>query len=307
MKVLQNSLSWIANLGVRDTMKARDIRAARLFNRVLLVYLGLRLTAILYTVNLIGFGALAQVYIALALFLLAIFALNSKSYFLLGKYLLVGSMLAAPYLTMLDPVPLEAHLLSYYYIHVMQYLVILLLFDFYRQPLHFTLAALLSLLNLLCSDYISLYLLDLPLNSFDNTTFNTVKTVAVLAWVVASIAMLLYRNIIREAYFKMRQQQRILEQQNEQIEAINKTLSDIVSQQGLQVKDQDERLRAYAFLNAHRLRAPLSRALSLIELLKLGGIEEKQAIYWLAQSLRELDDVIHEINDALHKDSSSED
>lgn len=307
MNVFRRFWFWISNLGVRETTKVKAARSIRLFNRILLVYLALRLVAIIYSSASGGFGMLPVVYIFLALLLLLIFALNTQGYFLLGKYLLVGSMLAAPYLAMQDNFPLEAHFLGYYYIQVIQYTIILLLFDFYRQPFHFVFVSFLSLANLLCSDYISLYLLGLPLNSFDNLIFNTVKTVAVVAWVAATLAMYLYRSIIREAYAKMRQQQKALKRQNEQIETMNSNLAEIVSEQNLQVKSQDERLRAYAFLNAHRLRAPLSRALSIIELFKLEELEEKQTIYWLSESLRELDAVVHEINDALQPDNSTED
>lgn len=307
MQRLKSLWFWISNIGVSTTDGRLEAGVIRLFNRILLVYFLIRLTAAVFTFTAGGLSLLTCIYTGLALLLFLLFLLNSKGYIDLSKYILVGSMLLVPYLALLDSIQLEVHLIAYYYIQIIQYIIMLLLFDFYRQPRTFLSIALLSLLNLLGSDYLSIYLLDLPLERFNNLLFTTTKTVAVVAWATATTAMYLYRNVIREAHRQLYAQQVALKKQNQQIDALNKNLKELVSEKSLQVKSQDERLRAYAFLNAHRLRAPLSRALSIVELLKLEQLEEKQGIYWLSESLRELDEVIHEINDALHKNAADED
>jgi len=65
--------------------------------------------------------------------------------------------------------------------------------------------------------------------------------------------------------------------------------------------EQNLRLTEYAFFHAHVLRSPVSRIRGLLNLLNLpiDPEEEKKIRGMLVQSMKELDDTIHMMNDKL--------
>jgi hypothetical protein len=69
----------------------------------------------------------------------------------------------------------------------------------------------------------------------------------------------------------------------------------------MELLEQNGRLTEYAFFHAHVLRAPVSRIRGLLNLLNLPITEEEEAMIlgMLSQSMKELDDTIHQMNDKL--------
>lgn len=67
------------------------------------------------------------------------------------------------------------------------------------------------------------------------------------------------------------------------------------------IQGQNEALKQIAWVQSHRLRAPLARKLSLIAMMKDGDTERDenhgQYLNWLDDSSRELDAVVLEINE----------
>jgi len=75
-----------------------------------------------------------------------------------------------------------------------------------------------------------------------------------------------------------------------------------------EITDQNERLRKIAWTQSHKVRAPLARAMGLINLLKEGDYDpmpQDEIISHIERSFAELDDIIKEITDATYIDSSS--
>lgn len=60
-----------------------------------------------------------------------------------------------------------------------------------------------------------------------------------------------------------------IEQMNQRIVLVNETLDQIVANRTKTLNEQNEKLLGYAFINAHKLRAPLARIMGLANLLQL--------------------------------------
>jgi len=77
----------------------------------------------------------------------------------------------------------------------------------------------------------------------------------------------------------------------------NISLIEILDQQKAQLDESSKRMSSYSFANSHKLRAPLSNILGLIQILRLDPSDE--IFDMLQRSADDLDKVIHEINDLL--------
>lgn len=99
-----------------------------------------------------------------------------------------------------------------------------------------------------------------------------------------------------------------LKEANEEIKAMNMDLEDRVKLRTAVIEVQNEKLRSFAFVTHHRIRASLARILGLTKLLDMdGGIDEqRQFLGLLKESALELDETIHDLNDTLHEDVLSE-
>ncbi len=105
-------------------------------------------------------------------------------------------------------------------------------------------------------------------------------------------------------------QRDILEEKNRNIELLNKqviesnqNLEKTVSERTAALKQQNSQLEKYAFINAHKLRAPVATIMGLINLLQkeVSPHEQKEIIQYLKKSSNNLDQVVRSISDTLHK------
>jgi signal transduction histidine kinase len=91
--------------------------------------------------------------------------------------------------------------------------------------------------------------------------------------------------------------------QAEEIKTINENLENIVSQRTEELKKKNKMLEEYAFINAHKLRAPVASILGLIPILKtlpLSG-EGDEVLRHLKESTDKLDDIVHSITRTLEQ------
>lgn len=77
----------------------------------------------------------------------------------------------------------------------------------------------------------------------------------------------------------------------------NISLIEILDQQKAQLDESSKRMSRYSFANSHKLRAPLSNILGLIQILRIDPSDD--VFDMLQRSADDLDKVIHEINDLL--------
>jgi signal transduction histidine kinase len=88
--------------------------------------------------------------------------------------------------------------------------------------------------------------------------------------------------------------------QSEEIATNNEKLEEIVQDRTQKLKEQNERLSKYAFMNSHELRGPICRMIGLLNLLKKTKSEEQKKILDLIQETGlELDVITKQINQIL--------
>jgi signal transduction histidine kinase len=91
--------------------------------------------------------------------------------------------------------------------------------------------------------------------------------------------------------------------QAEEIKHINENLEHLVSRRTEELEKKNKTLEEYAFINAHKLRAPVASILGLIPILRalpLTG-EGKEVIRHLKESTDKLDDIVHAITRTLEQ------
>jgi light-regulated signal transduction histidine kinase (bacteriophytochrome) len=95
---------------------------------------------------------------------------------------------------------------------------------------------------------------------------------------------------------------------NDENDRIKSNLEKLVREETNQILKKNERLRKYAFINSHKIRAPLARILGLIQVINLEQHEviNHEAFKKLNDSSAELDEVIRDINRMLLEDDSRE-
>lgn len=94
-----------------------------------------------------------------------------------------------------------------------------------------------------------------------------------------------------------------LSEEKAKVEASNYLLEEKVALRTESLKQQNERLRDYAFFNSHNLRGPVANILGLIALAQSDNftLEEKMTfVSKLAQAAEQLDNSIHQIQERLH-------
>jgi light-regulated signal transduction histidine kinase (bacteriophytochrome) len=95
-----------------------------------------------------------------------------------------------------------------------------------------------------------------------------------------------------------------LAEKNEEIAIMNTSLERIVEERTKVLEEQNKRLSKYAFINAHKLRAPLASILGLINLFIHDAVNEKQAEMskHLFKSANALDKIVRSINRMLERE-----
>jgi hypothetical protein len=103
------------------------------------------------------------------------------------------------------------------------------------------------------------------------------------------------------ADMRRRDEKKLIEKQAEIIQ-INASLEERVKARTIELEKQNNQLAEYAYINSHLLRAPLSRLLGLVNLLRysdVSGAERELIISYIQHAGEELDLVVAKINKAL--------
>jgi tetratricopeptide (TPR) repeat protein len=90
---------------------------------------------------------------------------------------------------------------------------------------------------------------------------------------------------------------------NNHVLEMNQNLEKIIAERTISLKKQNAQLIEYAFINAHKLRAPLASILGLVNLLRLHNpnVNETVIVNYLKESSEKLDSVVRSINETLQK------
>lgn len=92
-----------------------------------------------------------------------------------------------------------------------------------------------------------------------------------------------------------------IETLHEMLRSANQNLEKAVAERTAELREQNRKLEEYAFINAHKLRAPVANILGLIDMLELKHLEDErsQLLDHLKKSSWELDQVIRSIGKAI--------
>lgn len=119
---------------------------------------------------------------------------------------------------------------------------------------------------------------------------------------VEILARLMFIFVLGYTFIKDydRQRQLVL-QKNEEVNHLNKNLEELVTTRTERLNELNKRLREYSFLNSHKVRAPLSRIMGIMNLIESEKINLQdhnmsKYIELMQKSTDELDQVIQEMN-----------
>ena len=113
---------------------------------------------------------------------------------------------------------------------------------------------------------------------------------------------------VREVNTLLEEQTRLIEAQklkieesHRSIEALNENLEDVVQERTTQLRDRNEQLKHYAFMNAHEVRGPLSTILGLLQIASEFKTAEEKAelIEMIEASALKLDGTIRKMHEDL--------
>jgi len=98
----------------------------------------------------------------------------------------------------------------------------------------------------------------------------------------------------------LNQQHETLLREQMEIESINNNLEQLIHEQTQQIEDHNKSLSEYAFINAHMLRAPLSRIIGLTDLMERDALNgNRKKIIEVKNLANNMDKVVRKITDAL--------
>ena len=123
------------------------------------------------------------------------------------------------------------------------------------------------------------------------------------------------RRILKEALKLLEDKSQVVEKQKEELEKqaqntdalnkeltlLNKNLESRAQEIAREIEDKNKKMNKYAFMNAHKLRAPIASILGLINLFgkEITEDDKKAMVRMLKESAQKLDNVVHEIKDVI--------
>lgn len=177
-------------------------------------------------------------------------------------------------------------------------LLIQLMFSYKKERTHFFVFMAINFIGLLLSPAILLYFDEPKEIPTDIVNYGYYFLDAVLYWLLFNLVMFYILYIIENYIRQINESRLLIEEQKEELNALNQNLEMLVSQRTAQLEQQNEKLRQHAYYNAHLLRGPFSSVQGLVQLQHADNITEadrEEIKAKLSQSLQELDDRIHEI------------
>lgn len=142
--------------------------------------------------------------------------------------------------------------------------------------------------------------------------------IALLALVIAVYLILAInkqRKSLKIAFAQLEEKSRLVETQklqlekqskktgvlNQELTLLNKNLDSRAQEIAREIDLKNKKMNQYAFMNAHKLRAPIASILGLINLFgkKLSSEDEKTMVRMLKESASKLDKVVYEIKDVI--------
>ncbi|MEP1033126.1 hypothetical protein [Ekhidna sp.] len=115
------------------------------------------------------------------------------------------------------------------------------------------------------------------------------------------VCFLLLYNLLGRSYSRLRSKNREVIELISQLKTMNGSLESIVKERTQDIEERNERLKRYAFMNSHLVRAPLANILGAVQHLQDENDRKKskELMELLMVSASNLDDVIKEVGKSL--------
>jgi signal transduction histidine kinase len=138
-----------------------------------------------------------------------------------------------------------------------------------------------------------------------------IVSLAYISYYYALVLLNSNRKILEQKEEIDQQQEEILMQSealkvsNESLLKLNKTLEEEVQKRTKELLEKNQRLAEYAFINAHKLRAPVASILGLVQFYQyhLSDIERKKINEKIELTANQLDKIVKEIRIKLEKEN----
>ena len=107
--------------------------------------------------------------------------------------------------------------------------------------------------------------------------------------------------VVEKQKIKIEKQARKSSALNQELTLLNKNLESRAHEIAREIEDKNKKMNKYAFMNAHKLRAPIASIIGLINLFgkNITPEDETTIISMLKESANNLDNVVHEIKDVI--------
>ena len=110
-------------------------------------------------------------------------------------------------------------------------------------------------------------------------------------------------HTLHEQSEELMRQSEELKCSHEEVVAMNDNLEDIVNQRNQEVVEKNKMLEEYAFINAHKLRAPVARLLGIMQIIELSKDTTEIEFYLQLcnQEIKDLDRIVWAIKEAIEE------
>ncbi|AFM03324.1 hypothetical protein Fleli_0867 [Bernardetia litoralis DSM 6794] len=110
-------------------------------------------------------------------------------------------------------------------------------------------------------------------------------------------------HILHEQAEELTRQSEELKCSHEEVVAMNDNLEEVVNQRNQEVMEKNQMLEEYAFINAHKLRAPVARLLGLMQIIEFSKNTDEIEFYLQLcnQEIKDLDRIVWAIKEAIEE------
>lgn len=118
------------------------------------------------------------------------------------------------------------------------------------------------------------------------------------------LVMYIFKSGYERTQKKLLDQNNMISQQKEEIEVINNNLEQLIVDRTAKIRDHEQRLTRFTFINEHRVRSPLARIMGLLNLIDLEKNKTetlKDYLPILKSNAEELNDMLKEVSDTLNE------
>ena len=219
--------------------------------------------------------------------------LNSLGIIILSRVLFLCLW---PLLVHLIPIRLQETPSDYYLAYpfglVFHSMMIQLMFSYKKETGLFWTFLLLNLIGILFSPALLIYFdtdRDLPAGMINNKYY---FFDGILYWLLFNLVMFYILRLVESYIKKINDSKALIEEQKEELNALNQNLEQLVAQRTFELEEQNEKLKKHAFYNAHLLRGPFCRVKGLIYLQEI----DPSTLYDLQQIKDKLNESIDELD-----------